>query len=212
MCRGPHKRLDCDQRPQDVSLPVLGQQSSKSQPPRDSALASRKRAYQKQLSIGRQTNLLFNDIMELHCPLAITPFNFYTWNLLLADSIFEDANQVLKGMKLGFPLATGDGALKSAKRNCITALRQPEIIDNYLQEEIREGSVAGPLGVPPLPDLHINRFGAIPKSTPGKFRLITDLPFPFGNSVNYLIDDSEAVVLYAGIPEALAMIMKLGQV
>ena len=149
--------------------------------------------------------------MELHCPVAITPLNFYTWNLLLANSAFEDANWVLKGIKFGFPLGTGDGALKSAKRNCITALRQPEIIDNYLQEEIRYGSVAGPFDAPPLPDLHINRFGVIPKSTPGKFRLITDLSFPLGNSVNDLIDDSEAEVSYAGIPEALAMIMKLGQ-
>ena len=90
-------------------------------------------------------------------------------------------------------------------------MRQPEIIDNYLQEEIRYGSVAGPFDVPPLPDLHINRFGVIPKSTPGKFRLITDLSFPPGNSVNDLIEDSEAEVSYAGIPEALAMIMKLGQ-
>ena len=47
VCRGPHKRLDCNQRPQDASLPVSQQESSKSQPQHDSAQASRKRAYQK---------------------------------------------------------------------------------------------------------------------------------------------------------------------
>lgn len=147
----------------------------------------------------------------LHCPVAITPLNFYMWNLLLANSTFEDADWVLKGIQFGFSLGIGHGALKTAKRNCITALSQPDIIDSYLKEEVQYGSVAGPFDVPPLPDLHVNRFGIIPKSTPGKFRLITDLSFPHGNSVNDLIDDSDAEVSYAGIPEALAMIMKLGR-
>ena len=47
VCRGPHKRSDCNQRPQDVSSPASQQESSKSQPQHDSAQASRKRAYQK---------------------------------------------------------------------------------------------------------------------------------------------------------------------
>ena len=32
--------------------------------------------------------------------------------------------------------------------------------------------------MPPYSDLHVNRFGIIPKSTPGTFRVITDLSFP----------------------------------
>ena len=67
------------------------------------------------MTIYRQRNK-FNDTMALHCPVAITPLNFYTWNSLLANSTFEDANWVLKGIKLGFPLGTGEGALKSAKK------------------------------------------------------------------------------------------------
>ena len=44
-----------------------------------------------------------------------------------------------------------------------------DIIDNYLKEEIDMGSITGPFANPPIHDLHINRFGVIPKST-----------FPFG--------------------------------
>ena len=71
--------------------------------------------------------------------------------------------------------------------------------------------MAGPFPVPPLENLHVNCFGVIPKLTPGKFRLITDLSFPHVSSVNDLISDSEAEISYAGIPEAIFMVMKLGK-
>ncbi len=99
----------------------------------------------------------------------------------------------------------------SAKRNCSSAFKQSQIIDSYLEEEVKEGSIAGPFSLPPFPHVQINRFGIIPKSTPGKFRLITDLSFPKGKSVNDLIPDNEASVSYAGLNDAINTIMRLGK-
>ena len=79
-------------------------------------------------------------------------------------------------------------------------------------EELRFKSIAGPFLSPQISGLHLNRFGVIPKSTPGKFRLITDLFSPPGSSVNDLIPDSEAAVSYTGISAAFAIIVKFGQV
>ena len=59
--------------------------------------------------------------------------------------------------------------------------------------------------------LQFNRFGIISKSTPGKFWLITYLSFYREASVNDLIQDSEAKVSYAGITEAIDLVMKLGK-
>ncbi len=59
--------------------------------------------------------------------------------------------------------------------------------------------------------MQVNRFGIIPKSTPGKFRLITDLSFPKGNIVNDLIPDNEANVTYAGLHDAINTIMRLSK-
>ncbi len=70
--------------------------------------------------------------------------------------------------------------------------------------------MAGPFILPPFSDFQVNRFGIIPKSTPGKFGLITDLSFPPGTSDNDLIPYSEAQVLYAGIPEAVDTLVMLG--
>ncbi len=143
--------------------------------------------------------------------MAITPLNFNMWFFLLNNSSYVDASYVVKGIRSGFDLGVTAGSVCSATRNCQSALSQPQVIDKYLEEEVKFGSIAGPFDDPPIPDLHLNRFGVIPKSTPGKFRLITDLSFPRQASVNDLIPDREAEVSYAGIPEAVALIMRLGK-
>ena len=66
-----------------------------------------------------------------------------------------------------------------------SASLQPSVIDDYLHRELAKGRVAGPFSSPPLPRLHISRFGVIPKKhQPGKWRLILNLSSPDGHSVN----------------------------
>ena len=52
------------------------------------------------------------------------------------------------------------------------AYQHPEIINNYFKEEIECGCFAGPFDSAPFNNFHFNWFGIIPKSTPGKWRLI----------------------------------------
>ena len=69
-------------------------------------------------------------------------------------------------------------------------MRNPVVIDKYLSEERSGNRLIGPLE----PNgIHLSRFGVIPKGhTPGKWRLITDLSYPPGLSVNDGIDGSFA--------------------
>ena len=64
---------------------------------------------------------------------------------------------------------------------------------------------------PPLPNLHINRFGVIPKSTLGKLRLLTDLAYRQGSSVNDSIPKELCCITCKGIQEAIDKIMRLGR-
>ena len=53
------------------------------------------------------------------------------------------------------------------------------------QGEVKLGRVVGPMEVADLPGVHTNRLGLIEKPhQPGKFRLIVDLFYPEGHSVN----------------------------
>ena len=148
--------------------------------------------------------------MVLPSPIDITPINYLAWGRYLALHPHPDASWVLNGIKFGFELDCLHGSLVSARKNCPSASAQSQVIDEYLKEEILHHSIAGPFRCPPIMNLHINRFGVIPKSTPGKWRLITDLSFPLDGSVNSLIPDSAAQVRYIGIQEAIDKLIFLG--
>ena len=60
--------------------------------------------------------------------------------------------------------------------------------------------------------LHINRFRVIPKKTqPEKWRLIVDLSFPMGASVNDGIPSYRCSLRYPSIDLAIQQIFKVGQ-
>ena len=70
------------------------------------------------------------------------------------------------------------------------------------------GPFQSPEGLPPL---HINRFGVIPKGlNTGKWRLITDLSFPRGTSVNDGIDPSFCSLSYTTVDDIAAAVTALG--
>ena len=122
-------------------------------------------------------------------PKSISPLNVELWSYYLLAFAYEDASYILDGIFNGFSLGVIDGETSSAKRNCLSAYSMPETIDDYLAKELSEGTIAGPFSQPPFENTHLNRFGVIPKSQPGEWRLITDLSFPKGRSVNDLIPD-----------------------
>ena len=85
---------------------------------------------------------------------------------------------VTSGIRDGFRIGFDPSlvSLKSASLNMRSSAEHPSVIDSYLQAEVssgRLGDVAGPFPVPPLPSLHISRFGVIPKNNqPEKWCLI----------------------------------------
>ena len=93
------------------------------------------------------------------------------------DRLFVE--YVLAGIRKGFRVGFNQASVspRSAQQNMPSASLQPSVIDNYLQIEQVKGWVAGPFSTSPLPNLHICRFGVIPKKhQPNKWRLILDLP------------------------------------
>ena len=70
---------------------------------------------------------------------------------------------VITGLRHGFHVGFNASlvSLRSAVGNMPSALLQLTVIDDYLRNELEKGRVAGPFITPPLPNLHVSRFGVI---------------------------------------------------
>ncbi len=86
------------------------------------------------------------------------------------------------------------------------------MITEYIHKEVGKGRMLGPLPQSFEQLLHISLFGLIPKGHgTGKFRLITDLSFPHGASVNDGVDEDIVSLLYMSVDNVAEMVVKLGR-
>ncbi|XP_069186395.1 uncharacterized protein [Procambarus clarkii] len=78
-----------------------------------------------------------------------------------------------------------------------------------LDKELRLGRIAGPFEVPPLPNFKCSPIALREKSTPGKFRLLHNLSFPYSQlSVNANIPKASSTVHYQNINDAIELVVK----
>ena len=92
-----------------------------------------------------------------------------------------------------------------------SAIQHPEVINAYLSTEVAQGRVRGPIE-PGIAAVHINRFGVIPNNHQlGKWRMITDLSFPKGSSVNDGIDPSLCSLMYTSVDEPVRKGLECGK-
>ena len=104
------------------------------------------------------------------------------WDILLQD--YWD-KQLCSLIRFGFPLDFDRHmSLKSHFENHFSAKTFPQDIDAYLQEEISHGAIIGPFTEPPIKDLHVSPFMTREKPNVPHRRVIIDLSFPHGSSVN----------------------------
>ena len=76
-----------------------------------------------------------------------------------------------------------EATCRSSRGNMKSALENPHVNGKYLHAECEVGRVIGPLDPSSHLQVHTSRFGVIPKSAPGKWRLIVDMSFLEGGSV-----------------------------
>ena len=124
------------------------------------------------------------------------------------------ARYICTGLRFGFWIGFREVvSLKSAPVNMGSAREHPAVVSEYLANELALGRFLGPFDrSAPLPLVHVSRFGVIPKGhTTGKWRLITDLSFPRGHSVNDGIDPTLCSLTYSTVDDVADLIATLGQ-
>ena len=94
--------------------------------------------------------------------------------------------------------------MKSAKEH-------PQVVDDYIMKECLAGRLLGPLDPQMFTDVQVSRFGVIPKSEPGNWRLILDLSSPEGRSVNDGINSENCSLSYITVDDAVRAIVAMGE-
>ena len=143
--------------------------------------------------------------------LGSTPIKFDISQQSLEHYPSEDAKILVEGFKYGFKIPFKGQRGFAFSRNHGSAVHNSDIINKKLMNEMELGRVAGPFDVLPLKELKISPFGLIPKSTPGEFRLIFDLSYPKGDSINSGIDPEDSSVVYTNFDEVVRMVLKEGK-
>ena len=113
-----------------------------------------------------------------------TPWKIENFRQLLAGYHDQD---LLEWLTYGFPISRDDEVGNPTPNSCnhMGANMFLQAIDEYVRNEVKLGATLGPFSIPPF----VYRMGVSPLSTQpkresGKCRVILDLSFPPGSSVN----------------------------
>ena len=139
-----------------------------------------------------------------------TPLRTESWASALEEHPdAEFRRYIVQGLAHGFRIGfTRRQSLRAACYNIPSAEAHPTVVSEYLEAEVNAGRIIGPLR---MAGLHVNRMGVIPKGhTPGKWRLITDLSFPPGHSVNDGIDQRVCSMSYITVDMVAKELASLG--
>lgn len=140
-----------------------------------------------------------------------TPVNIPYFETLLSNHPDPEMVQYLvNGLTFGFDIGTTQIPNTSRPKNHKSALDHPVEVKNAILKELKNGHIAGPFVSPPFENLHCSPLGAREKDD-GSYRLIMDLSFPFGDSVNDHISKDDFAVQYTGFDSATDLVRKMGK-
>uniref|UniRef100_A0A1X7T1M7 Uncharacterized protein n=1 Tax=Amphimedon queenslandica TaxID=400682 RepID=A0A1X7T1M7_AMPQE len=124
------------------------------------------------------------------------------------------AHYVLCGLQDEFRIGfTRQCILTAASTNLSLAYQQSQVVGEYLPQELAAGRMQGPLPASKLDchPLHMNIVGVVPKGhISEQWRMITDLSFPEGSSVNGWVDSALCSLKYTSINRVAEVIANLG--
>ncbi len=144
---------------------------------------------------------------------VVTPMRADEWDKMLADHPDRRYHSYLvKGLREGFRIGFSYESARctGAGSNMRSALERPSVIDQLISTELAERRILGP--VEPREASLVNRFGLVPKGhVPGKWRLIVDLSFPAGSSINDGVSSELCSLQYVSVDTASQNVLKIGR-
>ena len=124
----------------------------------------------------------------------------------------EFVRWLLQGIREGFRIGFDRNySCTPFRRNLRSAQDNPSVVEEYLSKELELGRILGPFNQHMFSNkIRISPFGVIPKSQPGKWRLIVDLSSPEDKSVNDGIDKPMCSLKYITVDDIVENVIKCG--
>ncbi len=145
-----------------------------------------------------------------------TPINIKNFSKCLQGYDKELVDYLVDGLTHGFKLEIDEGASFHARDesppryNHKSISRNELAIEKKIQKELDAGRVEGPFDEIPYENYQVSALAAAEKKTPGEYRLIQDLSWPRGSSVNDSIDVEKGKCTYQTLDEVIDTLVKLG--
>ena len=143
-----------------------------------------------------------------------TPLRPMAWQQALAQHPHREwVALLLEGMQNRFRIGLNPTTVcRSSTRNHPSADKHPVVVSEYLREQVAVGYMLGPFSLGQCSGIIISSLGVVPKSTPGKFRVIIYLSRPDGHSVNDRTCRELTHVAYSSTEDAALLMHALGPV
>jgi hypothetical protein len=121
-------------------------------------------------------------------------------------------DRLLQGFSFGFRIpSTFTGTTRTHfPLNHLSALQHRAFVTAKLAQEAAAGRNAGPFHSPSPPGVMLPPLGVVDKKVPGQFRLIHDLSFHKGDSVNSHIAKLHSEVHYELLDDCVTIIREIG--
>ncbi|CAG2196116.1 unnamed protein product [Mytilus edulis] len=118
---------------------------------------------------------------------------------------------LIQGFTFGFKInSLLDKKVDKFPSNHKSARENPDAVNLKLNKEIMKGRIKGPFDEPPFDKFICSPLGLIPKKESGSFRLIHDLSFPKGDSVNFWTPPEYTSVSYQNIETVIELVQEHG--
>ena len=119
---------------------------------------------------------------------------------------------LVNGFQFGFSIHSLQANNSTSTNNLKSAQSFPSVIHAKIIKELQLGRFSGPYDVSPYDDYVVSPLGVREKKTPGEFRIIHNLSYPYDDtSVNAAVPRHCATVNYASIADAAKHVVEMGQ-
>ena len=122
-----------------------------------------------------------------------------------------ETNFLIQGFTHGFHINyLGTPSLRFSN-NHPSVSHHKDVVERKLAKELALGRIAGPFLSPPFVNYQSSPHGIVPKKEPNESRIIHDLSYPDGNSINDYIPKHFTTVRYETLDQVITLLSQFGR-